>query len=74
MLTSGAPAFFVDTCNAPEVMLSFLSLQSARLASNRSVSLKAKFQCVKDSWVDVNATDKPRDACPNPSLAREVAL
>ena len=58
----------------PEVMLSFPSLQSACLASNRSVSLKAKFQCVKDSWVDVNATDKPRDACPNPMLAGEIAL
>ena len=55
-------------------MLSFLSLQSACLASNRSVSLEAKFQCVKDSWVDVNATDKARDAWPNPILAREIAL
>lgn len=74
ILTSRAPAFFTDTCNVPEVMWSFLSLQSASLASNRSVSLKAKFQCIRDSWVDVNATDKPRDACPNPVLAREIAL
>lgn len=58
----------------PEVMLSFPSLQPACLASNRSVSLKTKFQCVKDSWVDVNATDKPRDACPNPMLAGEIEL
>ena len=49
ILISRAPVFLMDTCNVPEVMLSFLSLQSTRLTSDRSDSLRAKFQSVRDS-------------------------
>lgn len=74
ILTGRAPALLMDACNVPEVIFSSLSLQSAWLASDRSDSLRAKFQYVRDSWIAVNATDKPRGTCPNPILARETAL
>ena len=44
ILTSGPPAFLLDTCNVPEVMSKFSF--TACLSSDRSDALRAKFQCV----------------------------
>ena len=43
ILTSGPPAFLLDTCNVPEVMSKFSF--TACLSSDRSDALRAKFQC-----------------------------
>jgi hypothetical protein len=51
-LTSRALPFLLDTCHVPEVLVKFSLTTDACLASNRSDSLRAGFQCVNDSWVD----------------------